>query len=246
MLGLTGPSVTPTNHLFNVVATPSGIARFVRDGRFAWPVAVLITLASLPSSVFGAWARMHFLADPGRFHVLLGVLLGAFAVRLGASALRKPAPSRPESPGLQTRVSGGRLGLLRLEYTFGDQACSAPVPALALISLVVGALGGAAGVGGGALVAPLLVSQFRLPVHSIGGATLLGNFVTSAASLATFALMGTQDALPDWRLGLVLGAGGLCGTYLGASLQRRVPTRALVSLLALGTLALSASYLLRP
>ncbi|HEY3448623.1 MAG TPA: sulfite exporter TauE/SafE family protein [Myxococcales bacterium] len=245
VLGLTGPSVTPTNHLFNILATPSGITRFFRDGRFAWPLAALITLACLPGSVLGAWARMHFLSDPKRFYLLLGLLLGFFAFRLGASALRRQAAADPGGPAPEARVGGGRLGLWRLQYEFAGATCSASVPALALVCLLVGALGGAAGVGGGALIAPLLVSQFRLPVHSIGGATLTGNFVTSAASLTTFLLLGGPGDLPDWRLGLVLGLGGLCGTYVGATLQKRVPTRALVALLALGTLALASSYLLR-
>lgn len=242
VLGLTGPAVTPTNHLFNLVATPSGIARFARDGRFAWPLAALITLACLPGSIAGAWVRMHFLSDPKRFFLLLGLLLGYFALRLAFSVVLKP---KAAGPAQDARVSGGRLGLLRLQYEFAGRSCSASVPALAAVCLVVGAVGGAAGVGGGALIAPLLVSQFRLPVHSIGGATLTGNFVTSATSLAAFVALGTAADLPDWRLGLVLGLGGLCGTYVGASLQRRVPTRALVALLSLGTLALAGSYLLR-
>jgi uncharacterized membrane protein YfcA len=37
-LGYTAPSVGGTNHVFNIVAIPSGVYRYVKEGRMAWPL----------------------------------------------------------------------------------------------------------------------------------------------------------------------------------------------------------------
>ena len=37
-LGYTAPSVSATNQVFNVVAIPSGVYRYIREGRMVWPL----------------------------------------------------------------------------------------------------------------------------------------------------------------------------------------------------------------
>jgi uncharacterized membrane protein YfcA len=241
VLGLSGPAVTPTNHLFNVVAAPSGILRYARDGRIAWPLALVICLGAVPGAVGGSILRMRVFADPIRFKVVLGGVLLVFAARLAWTTFaRRRTPAAQVS---DARVEECRLSAALLEYRFAGAGCTASVPLLGAISVVVGVIGGMVGVGGGSLLAPLLVSVLALPVHSIAGATLLGTFASSLASIATFALAGGAADMPDWRLGLTMGAGGLCGTWLGAILQRRFPARAVEGVLTLGTLALAATYL---
>jgi uncharacterized protein len=41
-LNFTSPSVSATNHLFNVVAIPSGVYRYIREGRMNWPVTWVV------------------------------------------------------------------------------------------------------------------------------------------------------------------------------------------------------------
>ena len=41
-LGYTGPGVTPTNLIFNIVAIPSGVWRYLREGRMLWPLAGIV------------------------------------------------------------------------------------------------------------------------------------------------------------------------------------------------------------
>lgn len=243
VLGLSGPAVTPTNHLYNVLAAPSGVVRYALDGRLAWPLAWVLTLAALPGAVAGAALRMQALAEPSRFRVLLAAVLLFFGARLTVAALGRRR-RQVEAPA-DARVASALLTARRLEYDYGGQRYGASVPAVGALSAAVGVVGGAAGVGGGALIAPLLVSVFGLPVHSIAGATLAGNFGTSLASVVTFALLGGPEDLPRWQLGVTLGVGGIVGTWIGASLQRWIPERAVEVLLGFLTLGLAASYLLR-
>jgi uncharacterized membrane protein YfcA len=38
VLQFTSPSVSATNFVFNIVAIPSGVYRYIREGRMAWPL----------------------------------------------------------------------------------------------------------------------------------------------------------------------------------------------------------------
>jgi hypothetical protein len=117
----------------------------------------------------------------------------------------------------------------RIEYDFWTETFAfRPLPVF-LLSLAVGLVGGIYGVGGGAIIAPFLVAQFRLPIYTVAGAALLGTFATSIAGVTFFELlartpMGADMAVrPDWALGALFGVGGLLGTYLGARMQRYLP-----------------------
>jgi len=242
VLGLAGPAASATGHLYNVVATPGGVWRYQRDRRVLWPLAAVIAAGAVPGVWLGAWVRVRHLADPGRFRLFLGAVLAALAVRLLLDAARRRGqpPHPPATAGIMAR----RSGLDRIAYEFAGVPYAARTAAVAALSLAVGVVGGIYGIGGGALMSPFLVSLFRLPVHSVAGAALAGTFAASAAAVAGYsALAPGLAAAPDWRLGLLLGVGGLAGTALGARLQRHVPAAAIQLALAALCGAAAARYL---
>jgi uncharacterized protein len=117
---------------------------------------------------------------------------------------------------------------------------------LVAFSLAVGIVGGIYGIGGGSILAPALVS-LGLSVRAIAPAALASTFLTSVVGIATYGILSLRaagDVAPDWILGLFLGAGGLIGGYIGASLQSRVSERALRRALGLLALALGIRYLI--
>ncbi|HLA79935.1 MAG TPA: TSUP family transporter, partial [Vicinamibacteria bacterium] len=61
VLGFSGPAVTATNHLFNVVAIPSGVYRYVREKRMVWPLTAVIVAGTVPGVVVGSLARIYLL-----------------------------------------------------------------------------------------------------------------------------------------------------------------------------------------
>ena len=38
VLGFTSPAVSSTNQLYNIVAIPSGVWRYIKEGRMVWPL----------------------------------------------------------------------------------------------------------------------------------------------------------------------------------------------------------------
>lgn len=135
-----------------------------------------------------------------------------------------------------------------LSYTFAENRHSCSVPAVFLLCLVVGMVGGAYGIGGGAIIAPFLVSVFELPIYTVAGASLLGTLVTSMVSVVFYMGMSMWyphlSIAPDWLLGGLLGLGGMAGIYLGARVQRYVSSVFICWLLALILLGTAVSYIL--
>jgi len=42
ILGFTNPAVSSTNFAYNIVAIPSGVYRYFKEGRMAWPLACAV------------------------------------------------------------------------------------------------------------------------------------------------------------------------------------------------------------
>lgn len=134
----------------------------------------------------------------------------------------------------------------RLKFAQEANELAVSVPSLASAAFAVGIVSGIYGIGGGALMAPICVAFFALPLHAVAGAALAATLVTSVAGVAAYSLLPAPDGVltqPDWALGASFGAGGLAGTYLGARLQRHVPQRWLERLLALVVAAIALRYL---
>jgi uncharacterized membrane protein YfcA len=82
ILGFTSPAVSPTNLIYNVVAAPGGVYRYVREQRVVWPLAGVVILGSLPGVFVGAVLRVTYLSDPGSFAVFVGFVLLYLGTRL--------------------------------------------------------------------------------------------------------------------------------------------------------------------
>jgi uncharacterized membrane protein YfcA len=116
------------------------------------------------------------------------------------------------------------------------------------LSFIVGIIGGTYGIGGGAIIAPFFVAWFRLPVHTIAGASLMGTFLTSIAGVFFYMMIAPffpeQSVAPDWMLGLLFGIGGMVGMYCGARCQKYVSAKAIKWLLGVIIVGTALKYVL--
>lgn len=248
VLGLGSPSVSATNHLYNVVAAPGGVIRYREERRVVGSVAAVLVLGTVPGIFGGIFLRVRYLQDSAVFRPFVGgvlLVLGLLLLTRARSTRKGPA----HSGARQTDVTAVETGWLRIRYRFGGEPYSVAVPPLVLFSLLIGTIGGAYGIGGGVFTSAYLIGICRLPVHSTAGATLLATFVASCAGALGFAVVswtgagsGAQAA-PIWSLGLVMGIGGLAGGYLGARLQRHLPSMTIAGFLAVFLLLLGVAYL---
>ena len=239
ILNFSSPSVSPTNLVFNIVAIPSGVYRFIREGRMNWPVTWVVILGTLPGLFFGALIRINWLLNPKEhFTLFVGCVLLYIGLRLlyeqTAVAKRKKAKILEFEAQVQERLkkvlaeSGHTTGrglppaarvrtvswsLRRVSYEFLGETFTFNAPALFVLALVVGLIGGTYGIGGGAIIAPFLAAIFQLPIYTIAGAALMGTFLTSVAGVGIY-----SDA-PSTPIGggLRTGPWGRCSAWAASA-----------------------------
>jgi uncharacterized membrane protein YfcA len=219
VLGTPSPAVTPTNLLYNVVATPGALYRYWRQGQASGRLSLILIAGTLPGVVAGSVIRVELLPSPHLFDFVVAAVL----LPLGAwLALTRPAPA--ESSTRHVRIT--------------------PFHVL-LLALVVGCVGGIYGIGGGSILAPILIGTGR-PPKEVAPAALASTFVTSVAGVVTFMILSAHyqgSVSPNWPTGIALGVGGLAGAYTGARIQRLLPDILIRRVMGVLVVAIGARYL---
>ena len=273
VLNYTAPSVSGTNHVFNIVAIPSGVYRYIKEGRMAWPLTWVVIAGTLPGVFIGYYLRVLYLPDPKTFKLFVGCVLLYIGIRIfkellggnkaqsaGAKALEDKFKSRTAKIKKEqsSKMAAGipadavvktiSISLKKVEYEFWGERFSFNTIGMFALAFVVGIIGGAYGIGGGAIIAPFCVAFFHLPIYSIAGATLMGTFITSVAGAVFFSVLpATQgiSPMPDWPLGILFGIGGFIGMYLGAKTQKYVPQKFIKIIVGTAIMFLAIKYIVQ-
>jgi uncharacterized protein len=220
VLGTPSPAVTPTNLLYNVVATPGALYRYWRQGQTGGRLALLLIAGTLPGVIAGSIIRVELLPGPRVFDLVVAAVLFPLGAWL---ALTRP-----------TRAGGTPR-----------PAQVIPSPVLISLAVAVGCVGGIYGIGGGSILSPILIGTGR-PPKEVAPAALASTFVTSVAGVVTFAILSVHhhgSVAPDWPTGTALGIGGLAGAYTGARIQRRLPDDLIRRVMGILVIAIGARYL---
>src|SRR5512142_1903742 len=157
VLGTPSPAVTPTNLLYNVVATPGALYRYWRQGQTGGRLALVLIAGTLPGVIAGSVIRVKLLPGMRAFDLVVAAVLIPLGTRLVLSR-----PARGDQPDRPARMI--------------------PAPALVVLAVAVGCVGGIYGIGGGALLAPILIGTGRKP-SEVAPAALASTFVTSAGGV---------------------------------------------------------------
>jgi uncharacterized protein len=263
VLNFTSPSVSSTNLVFNLVAIPSGVWRYIKEGRMAWPLTFIVVIGTMPGIVIGYYVRIWYLPDPRQFKLFAAVVLLYIGYRLLSEFLPWKAKSSSaldhkfkaqagQAAGFSAGLSADatirirHFSLDRVEYDFWGETFSFSTMGMFVLAFVVGIIGGTYGIGGGSIIAPFCVAIFGLPVYTVAGAALAGTLVTSVAGVILYSVLPAPPGLathPDWALGLLFGLGGIAGMYLGARCQKFVPQKALKLILGSILVFLAMQYM---
>ena len=183
-----------------------GLASHARLGTVKWPCAMVFTAAGVAGAFGGAAIGKQL----GGTELL--ALFGVVMIGIGIYMLIV-RPRGDDDDVHLTADSAARL-----------------LPRLLLIGAGVGLLSGFFGIGGGFLIVPGLVLATGMGLQSAIGTSL---FAVTAFGLAT-ALSYAVSGLVDWRIALLVIAGGVLGTLLGtrANVQLAGHKRALAGIFA--------------
>jgi uncharacterized membrane protein YfcA len=219
VLGTPSPAVTPTNLLYNVVSTPGALYRYWRQGQTGGRLAGVLIAGTMPGVIAGSIIRVELLPGPHVFDFVVAAVLVPLGTWLALT--RPPRPAEPSLPRL------------------------IPTPALVVLAAAVGCAGGIYGIGGGSILAPILIGSGRKPAE-VAPAALASTFVTSVAGVITFTILAARhhgSVAPDWPTGIALGVGGLAGAYTGARIQSRLPDALIRRLIGIVVIGIGARYL---
>jgi uncharacterized membrane protein YfcA len=270
-LNFTSPSVSATNFVYNIVAIPSGVYRYLREGRMAWPLTWVVIAGTLPGVFIGYYLRVLYLPDPRSFKLFVGCVLLYIGVRLVYEITGKAKAGKAKMRALEdkfreranqikeqqsSRIASGlppeavvktvKATLSRIEYEFWGERFSFGTIAMFTLAFIVGIIGGTYGIGGGAIIAPFCVAVFHLPVYTVAGAALMGTFLTSIAGVVFYSVIPAKGGMvtsPDWLLGFLFGAGGFIGIYFGARMQKFVPQKFIKLMLGVIIIFLAFRYI---
>lgn len=183
-----------------VVGTTSlaALVPHARKQRVRWRTGIIFGLAGM-AGAFAAGRVAHLIPA--------AVLLSAFGVMMFVTAFamlrKKPAAARP--------------GAVQ------ESARELPIAKVLAEGVVVGAVTGLVGAGGGFLVVPALVLLGGLPMELAVGTSLV---VIAMKSLAGFAgFIGHTHV--DWTIGLSISASAVIGSIAGGLLVSRIPASTL-------------------
>ena len=270
-LRFTSPSVSATNFVYNIVAIPSGVYRYLKEGRMAWPLTIVVIIGTLPGVFIGYYIRILYLPDPRAFKFFVGCVLLYIGIRLVYEITGKAKEGKTKMKALEdkfrertkqirdqqkSRVASGlpqeavvktiSVSLKKVEYEFWGERFSFNTFSMLVLAFVVGIIGGTYGIGGGAIISPFCVAVFNLPVYTVAGAALMGTFLTSIAGVFFYSVVPHPEGIvtsPDWLLGFLFGAGGFVGIYLGARAQKFVPQKYIKLMLGVIIIFLALKYI---
>jgi len=223
VLGTPSPAVTPTNLLYNVIATPGAIYRYWRQGQTGGRLAASLIAGTVPGVIAGSVIRVELLPRQRTFDLVVAAVLIPLGIWL--------ALTRPPRAGLPDPApsAGGRLA----------------TPVVVTLAAIVGCIGGIYGIGGGSILSPILIGTGRRPAE-VAPAALSSTFVTSVAGVITFLVLSSRQhapVAPDWSTGIALGIGGLAGAYSGARIQAKLPELAIRRVLGVLVVIIGVRYL---
>jgi uncharacterized protein len=219
VLGTPSPAVTPTNLLYNVVSTPGALYRYRRQHQTGGRLALLLITGTLPGVITGSIIRVELVPGPRTFDLLIAGLLLPIGIWLAAT--RSTRDHDPDHPARQI-----------------------PAPVLIGLAALTGCAGGIYGIGGGSILAPILIGSGR-PAAEVAPAALASTFVTSLGGVITFTILSISHGpvAPNWPTGIALGIGGVMGGYTGARIQSRLPDTLIRRTVGILATAIAVQYL---
>lgn len=185
--GLPTHTAIATNKMSSAMGTALTTWRFAKSGYIQWKLASLCVVAALLGSAIGS--NLVLIVADVYLRLLLLVLLPATAVYVMRSKALEEDNGKNE-------LSSGRMVTISV-----------------LVAFVVGAYDGFYGPGTGTFLMLLLTGAAHMRLTQAAGITKAINLTTNVTALVVFLLHGQVLIM----LGLVAGAFGIIGNYLGAS-----------------------------
>ncbi len=222
------PTETVTAISIAIVAVNaiSGSIAYAKSKRIDYKAGLLFAGFTIPGSIAGVFLTNYIPINT--FNIIFGFLLIGLSVFLFIKN-RKNQPQQPQHRKHGKAIKHHEITDCNGEtfsYTFNQRYGI-------FISIIVGFLSPLLGIGGGIIHVPAMVQWLHFPVYI---ATATSHFILaimSCISVAVHIYNGSYNAPGVLRMVAALSLGVIPGAQLGAYLSHKIPTVAIIRLLAI-------------
>ncbi|SFS64459.1 sulfite exporter TauE/SafE family protein [Marininema halotolerans] len=210
-----------TSLMLIIITALSSVFSYARQNRVDFQSGWVFFLGSGPGAIFGAYLTSYF--NPREFHIGFGVLMIVvagvltFQNRLNFGEIRW-------SVQREFQDSEGNI------YRYGYHYLTALV-----VSFFVGTISSLFGIGGGALIMPVMLLLFRFPAHVATATSMFIIFLSSIVGSTVHFFQGNID----WWAVIWIAPGAYLGGKLGAWLSNRMSSQGILIALRLMIIAVA-------
>jgi uncharacterized membrane protein YfcA len=243
-----GNTIKPTNLFLTMCSPITGLMTFVKEKRFATPVAIPFAIGIVTGAFFIGPPLSAKYLNLAAFKFYLGIICLVIGVKLFIESLPSSIKKKKAMAAIvkkfnkavkEAKESGKALQMGSIEFDkfnpiafdmrfWGETFVAKPLLML-LGGIVMGIIASSFGVGGGFMFMPFMTTFVGYPMYLAVPIALAGTFSTSIGAISKYVMMGYQ---PDWIMAALIAAGAMCGGIIGPKIQKKLPEIALKRLLA--------------
>jgi uncharacterized protein len=210
---VTPQSVVGISLIAMVFTALSSTIAYLKSGRVDYKTGLLFLVGSVPGGMIGSWLNQYIETD--NFLLYFGLLI----IVVSMVFFLKRDPSQPKT--LQGKPSR-RMELNGEVYTY-----HVPIWTAFFVSLVVGALSGLFGIGGGSIMVPVMILLFGMPAHIAIATSMFMIFFVSIIGAGSHITLGHIV----WEYAFLFIPGAWIGGKLGAKVNQLLTGKVLEGIL---------------
>ncbi|WP_416147105.1 sulfite exporter TauE/SafE family protein [Salipaludibacillus sp. HK11] len=212
--GITPQIAVGTSLLVMIFTGLSSTLAYIKQKKVDIQSGWIFFIGSGPGALFGVWLNKDMNVDV--FLVAFGVFIVIISFILMIRNRIPPLKRRPKG------IERSHTNELGETIQYGYQ----PIVAVT-IAFFVGMFSGLFGIGGGSLMVPAMVLLFAFPPHLAVATSMFLVFLSATVSSISHVSIGNVD----WYYALALIPGAWLGGQLGAAINRRLTSNAVVFML---------------
>ncbi|MBA8778706.1 sulfite exporter TauE/SafE family protein [Staphylococcus schleiferi subsp. coagulans] len=227
--GITPQTAIGTSSIILIATGLSSTIGYLKQKQVDIKNGFLFLIGIIPGAIIGAYLSQYLTIHS--FNLYFGIFLIVVAIML---MIRHRIP--PIKAFQQERYMKSFTDAHGQHYRYGV------VPSIAIIaSLVIGLTAGLFGIGGGALMTPLMLLVFRFPPHVAVGTSMMMIFFSSLTGSIGHIVLGHVL----WGYSIILIISSWIGAQIGVKLNKTVKSDTVVLILRLVMLALGVYLIIR-
>ncbi|MFA9559867.1 sulfite exporter TauE/SafE family protein [Evansella sp. AB-rgal1] len=203
-----------TSLLIMIFTGLSSTLAYIKQKKVDYQSAFIFFAGSGPGALFGVWLNKDI--ETSTFLVIFGGFIIFVSFVLIIRNYIRPLQSKP------TGIIRYYENDMREQIQYGFQ----PIIAIC-IAFVVGMCSGLFGIGGGSLMVPAMILLFGFPPHLAVATSMLMIFLSAILSSISHIALGNID----WILALILLPGAWLGGQIGALINQRMSSNAVINML---------------